>query len=517
MQSLFQWILKKSSTHSYTKEPVEDNYENPVSKQLMENVITLYKYFDKAFDLRVKELEISGIRCAFVIIEGMADSEKYSRFISLPITERIYPEHDAAAVIDFLQNHSSLSAEQGEVRRFDDVLDQLMSGSVVIFIDGVDFAITYNIPGFSFRSISEPSNEVNLRGSREGFTEPIKINITAVRRRIKSPKLKFELMTVGKQSKTSLCIIYMEDKVSKEMLENVKNGLNRVNIDVVLDTGYLIPFLENRPKSMFRSIGTTERPDTLCGKIAEGRIGILLDGTPFALIVPYLFNENFQSLDDYSHSPYYAAFIRALKYISMFVTMLLPGLYVAIGTFHPELFPNSLLFNIATSEDATPFPMVIEAFVIHFIYEILREAGLRLPKPVGHAVSIVGALVIGDAAVTAGIVSAPMIMVVALTALSSFVVPNLYEQITVLRFAFIIVGGALGLFGVMLLFAVTCINILSITESGVPITAPMSPFSLYAQRDTVLRVGWETMAKKDMKVKDLPGTSLRDRSDLDHE
>ncbi|MEG2429676.1 MAG: spore germination protein, partial [Oscillospiraceae bacterium] len=234
----------------------------------------------------------------------------------------------------------------------------------------------------------------------------------------------------------------------------------------------------------------------------------VVDGTPYALIIPYFFAENFQSLDDYSRKSYYVGFVRILKYISFFIAFLLPGIYVAITTFHPEILPPSLLFNVAASEEITPFPVFIEALLFQFMYEIMREAGLRLPRPIGHAVSIVGALVIGDAAVSAGLVGSPMVLIVALTAIASFVVPSLYEPVAILRFAFIFAGGLFGLYGITLLGLVVLFNICSLASFGTPYMSPISPFSLSAMRDTFIRVGFKKMQKTTAKIQDLNGVKI---------
>lgn len=278
------------------------------------------------------------------------------------------------------------------VYSYNELFRFIMSGFVVILIDGAPRGTACGIQGYPYRSISEPTAEVNERGSKEGFTEPIRTNMSLVRRRVKSPLLKFELFPVGKISRTDICLIYMTDRVSAKLLRDVRRKINSIDLDVILTAGYLQPFLTGRPWSLFSDVGTTERPDVLAAKVQEGRIAILIDGTPFALIVPYLFTENFQTLDDYAHSAFYASFIRIIRYFSFIISILLPGAYVAISTFHPELLPQALLFNIAAAEDTTPFPLGIEALIIHLLYEIMREAGLRLPRPVGHAVSIVGAL-----------------------------------------------------------------------------------------------------------------------------
>ena len=268
----------------------------------------------------------------------------------------------------------------------------------------------------------------------------------------------------------------------------------------MLGSGYLQSFLDTPHPSIFSGVGFTERPDVVTAKMAEGKICIIVDGTPNAIIVPYLFIEHFHSLDDYLKRPYYATFIRLLKIASFLVSVFLPGLYVAVCTFHQEIIPESMIFGITGQESRTPFPIMLEAIFIHLVYEIVREAGLRMPKTVGHAISIVGALVIGESAVTAGIVSAPMIIVVGLTAVSSFVVSTLYEPVAVLRFAFIIIGGLSGLYGIMLSFAVVLINASAINPYGVPFTSPMSPTKLGAMRDFILRSDWRKMGKRQMLI-----------------
>ena len=320
-------------------------------------------------------------------------------------------------------------------------------------------------------------------------------------------------MQLGKVSKTSICLCYLESKVSKEILGKVKKNLEKINLETILESGYIIPYLESQGDfSLFSSVGMTERPDTLCGKISEGRIAILVDGTPNALIVPYFFVEYFQHLDDYSMHSYFATFTRWLKYMAFFLSTLLPGLYVGISTFNPEILPGPILSKIALAVGTTPFSLMFETIIIHLIYEIMREAGLRIPRPLGHAVSIVGALVIGETAVSAGLIGAPTLMVVALTAISSYVIPNLYEPISILKFAFIIVGGLLGIWGIMILFTLVLVNLCFKNTYGIPFTAPLAPFNIFAMRDVIVRSGWSFLAKKIIKVQDFPGSEVKDRN-----
>ncbi len=474
---------------------------------LEENIVMLRGFASNSMDLMIREFEVSGVRVALVLCEGMFNHVTLGQMVITPLSHLTLTDPTPDALLDWVRYKGVLAADKGEIRTFSELYRFATSGFAVILIDGIPIGVTLGLQGFSFRSVTEPSGEVNLRGSREGFTEPLRINMTLIRRRIKSPALCFEPMAVGAKSKTDLCIIYMKDAVSPKLLQSVRASLQKVDIDLVLDSGYLQPYLEGAPLSFFSRVGTTERPDTLCAKINEGRVAILVDGSPMALIVPYMFTEHFQSFDDYALRPYYALFIRTLKYISFFLTILLPGLYVAVGTHHPQLLPHPLLYNIASSVQYTPFSMMTEALLIHLIYEILREAGLRLPRPVGQAVSIAGGLVIGNVAVQAGLVGTPLIMVLALTAISSFVIPSLYESMTIFRFAFIIVGGGWGLFGISLGFALLLCNLCSLESFGIPITAPSSPFSPTALRDTLFRQSWKTLGKRVLEVEHLPGSS----------
>ena len=477
---------------------------------LDDNMVKIRQLYSNSSDFVANEMTVSGIRIQILICEGMVNTQTMAEMLIEPLYQlNLFEDSTPQGLQNWLRNDCILANDQQEFRTYGELFRFMMSGFAIVLVDGIDVGLALGLQGFQFRSVSEPSAEVNVRGSREGFIEILRINLTMVRRRIKSPNLKFEMMTLGSKSQTDICLVYLTDKVSDEILHSVKRRLGSIRLDVILESGYLQPFLDDRPLSIFSQVGHTERPDTLCAKINEGRIGILVDGTPFALVVPYFFAENFQSFDDYCHRAFYATFIRWLKYISFFSTILLPGIYVAIATFHPELFPYELLFNIASSEEATPFPLVVEAIIIFIIYEIMREAGLRLPRPIGHAVSIVGALVIGDAAVTAGIIGAPMVMVVALTAISSFVVPSLYEPVTILRFSFIIIGGALGLYGITLAGALVLSNICAINAYGIPFTAPITPFNLFDMRDVVVRKSWQSLQKEQVNIQSYPGSEIK--------
>lgn len=480
-----------------------------LNRDLMENMVKVRALSQNSTDLLERQIEVSGVPVAILMCEGMVNLQLFTQILVRPLTELSLENADGEAVARWVSRETVLSGDQKEFFTYNELFSFLMAGFVVLLIDGVDRGIACGMQGYSFRSVSEPSTEMNITGSREGFVEPIRVNQTMIRRRLRSPSLKFEMYPIGEKSRTDICLVYLTDTADPRMVEEVKRRLGKLSSDILLSQGYLRPYLEGKPFSPFSSVGTTERPDTLCAKINEGRIGILVDGTPFALVVPYLFEEHFQSMDDYSYRPYYGSFIRLLKYFAFLLSIFLPGGYVAITSFSPEMLPDSLLFNIAASEQQTPFSMMTEALVIHLIYEIMREAGLRLPRPVGHAVSIIGALVIGDAAVKAGIIGSSMVMVVALTALSSFVVPSLYEPAAILKFVFILVGGTWGLFGISVGFVLLLTNLCALESLGVPVMAPLSPCAPADLRDGLWRTGWKKLGSFRLRIQDLPGSGWK--------
>ncbi len=402
-----------------------------------------------------------------------------------------------------------IAAEQLDIKNLGDLTLKLQSGFAIILVDGCARAIGIGVQGYKSRGIDEPSSDLNVRGSREGFVEVIRTNMALIRRRIKSPTLVFELSPLGDRSNTDICICYISDKVSPKLLKNVKKRLKSVKLNTILESGYIQPYLEGDGGWFFSECATCERPDVFAAKLYEGRIGILVDGTPFALVVPHLFIESFQTLDDYTQKPFYAFFIRTVRLCAYLITLFLPGAYVAIASYNPEMLPSSLILNLAAAEQTAPFSLMVECLFIHFMYEILREAGIRLPRPIGHAIGVVGGLVIGDITVSAGLVGAPMVLIVALSGLCSFVVPTMYEKIVILRFMYIIAGGFFGLFGLLLAAGAVVIKMCSLSTYGIPYMSPISPFTPKALRDMLVRSDWKKMADSDVTVQSLNGANVK--------
>lgn len=477
---------------------------------IKENINQLKSMFANSADFTVRDMTLQAekpIKSAIITIEGMCSKEVIALSVVNPLLEYSFNSSNGSEVIDTIKSSVLASSEIVEFNTFEEAVSFSTSGFALIAVDGTDRMLAIGTQGFSFRGVNEPESEVVQRGSREGFTEPLRINMTLIRRRIKSPDLVFETATAGNNSKTQLMICYLQKSVSEHILAEVRHRLSECDLDTVLASGYLSEFLEDsNSKSFFSGVGISERPDTVCGKLTEGRVAVLVDGTPAVLILPHLFVEEFQSIDDYSNRPYYATFIRILKYISFFVAVFLPGLYTAFAQFHPEYFPTGLLIKTADALLQTPLPATLEVILITFVYEIMREAGLRIPKPLGHAVSIVGALVIGESAVSAGIISSSTLMVVATAAICSYVTSALYPPIMILRFIFIVTGGLLGLWGIVISALVILVNMCSKTTVGVPYMSSLAPFSWRRMRDVFVRADWKRLGRHTIKVQKFPET-----------
>ena len=502
---MLNWIKKETKAVTFPVSEIKEDIV-PIDLDLEKNILYFKKQLGNSFDILYKKIKLGSQKLCFIMDDGMCDNLLVTQQVVKPILEakQKYFSSEPQKFLENIRDVLCAGIDQKENRTLNDAVRDVLSGLVVVLVDGVDFCECFGVQGFPKRSIENAQSEVQEQGGQEAFIETFKDNVALLRRRIRSPQLRFDVLEIGKTSKTRVCVSYFADRAKPETVKSVKDALKNAELDVVLGSGYLRPFLESDVHSLFSSVGTTERPDIACAEMAEGRIIILVDGTPFALIVPYLFLENFHSLDDYENRPYYSFFIRLLKIVSFFLSMFLPGLYVAATTFHQEILPTAMLYDTAVQESITPFPVVFEALVIHFIYEIVREAGIRMPKSVGHAVSIVGALVIGDAAVSAGLIGAPMLIIVAMTAISSFVVSKIYYPVSILRFVFILIGGLTGFYGIVLGFGVLLVNLCAVKSFDTPFLSPIAPSNFGVMfRDALYRKSWKTLGKRELQIKKL--------------
>ncbi|MCQ2489980.1 MAG: spore germination protein [Ruminococcus sp.] len=471
----------------------------PILTELSDNIARINELSGGSSDVLVNRFVTGGVECALICCEGMVSSQTAAEMILGPVTG-IASQGSADELFSHIQDNLLLSADRTEARDYDTLFRLLNSGFVLLIADGADCALAFGVQGYASRGIQEPSGEGSILGSHEGFTEVIRTNMSLIRRRMKSPELVMELMVKGERSRTDVCLCYMRDRVPKRLLDRIRRSLADIRLESVLSTGYIRPFLEKRSFELFSSTGITERPDVLCSKLIEGRAAVLIDGVPYAIVVPRLLCESFHTLDDYAYKPYYAVFSRWLRYVAFIAAVLLPAVYTAIVMHHPELLNSTLLMLLADAEKNAPLPILAESFVVLLMYEMVREAGIRLPKPAGGAVSIISGLIIGDAAVKSGIVSTPLLTMTALAVLGGLVVPDLAPQVTVLRLAFLAAGGIMGVFGISLLACAVLTNICSTEDYGFPFTAPLSPFAAEGMGDTAVRLGMRKMLRRGFTV-----------------
>ena len=454
-------------------------------------------------DLLINEIEICGIRTALICCEGMVSTSTMTELILHPLMNLKLDNPSPAALFNKIENRMLLSVDRPVAYNYEDFFRLLNSGFAMLAADGQDSVLAFGVQGYDKRGVDEPSGENNITGSHDGFVEVIRSNMSLIRRRMKSPVLVQKLFVMGDKSQTDMCICYMSDRVPKKLIEKIMTSIEKTDLESILSTGYIQPFIEPDKKRFFNSVGRTERPDVLCSKLIEGRVAILVDGNPFALIIPKLWSDDFQTVDDYNFKPYYATFTRWLKYAAFLIAILLPALYVAIAMHHPELLNSTLLLILAESEQNAPFSIITETVGVLIIYEIIKEAGLRLPKAVGGAVSIVGGLIIGDAAGTSGLISTPLLTVAALSVISGFVIPDLAPAITILRIVFIICGGIWGIFGISLFGSAVLFNMCATGDFGFPYTAPISPFKPKTMGDIAVRQGFRKMQNNNFTVEEL--------------
>lgn len=473
--------------------PIEVMLTEPILPDYQENLNQIREIAESSSDLLVNEFLLSGMPAALLCCEGMLSTSMITELILNPITQIQLEQPTAAAVFSYIQNRQLYSIDRSSAKTYGELFRFLNSGFAVLILDGADSALVFGIQGYDKRSINEPSGEDNVMGAKDGFIEVVRVNMSLLRRRMKTPQLKLELFVKGSKSQTDLCLCYMADRVPKKMIRQIKARLDTMELESILSSGYIQPFLENRRGCLFDTVGTTQRPDVLCAKLLEGRVGLLIDGTPFALVIPKLFCESFQTMDDYCYRPSYVTLVRWIKYAAFLVAVLLPSLYLAVALHHPELLNRTLLLILAEAEENAPISLTAEAIGVLLIYEIIREAGLRLPKAVGGAVSIVAGLIIGDAAVASGLISTPMLTVTAVAVIAGFVVPDLSQSVTLLRLAFILAGGILGLFGISLLGIAVLFNLCAAESFGVPIMAPFAPLYTAGMRDTITRENFRKM------------------------
>lgn len=473
---------------------IQDLKSVPIFMELSENKAYLSDLFKDCSDFVIREFQLEHSSNAILFfVDGMVDTELANDTMkSLMILEGREPLLD-----EIVQRNLPVTQTQ-KADNYSDLLISILGGDVGLIVHNNNQAVLLGIRGMQTRSISEPETESVIRGPREGFVENIRTNTSMIRRKLKTPHLKMKNLTIGRESNTSVVVTYLENLADPEIVKEVMRRLEKIDIDAVLESGYLEEFIQDSSYSPFPQVQYTERPDTVAAALLQGRVGIAVDGTPFVLLVPFVFTEILQASEDYYERFQISTLIRWLRYLFLVLSLLTPGLYVAITTFHQDLLPTSLLLSVAAAREAIPFPAVVEALIMEVTFEGLREAGIRLPKTIGSAVSILGALVVGQAAVQAGIVSAPMVIVVSMTGIASFTIPRFNGAIAIrmLRFPIIIAAAIFGMFGILICILIILGHLANLRSFGIPYLSPVGPLSATDLKDVVIRNPWWAMRER---------------------
>jgi spore germination protein KA len=432
------------------------------------------------------------IKCCIVFIDGMVNNEILNENVIQPIVQNMLLKN-SDDIIGSLQNQVIISNNIERASDVDKLVKAIVSGDTVLLLESSPDGLIISSKGWQTRTINEPEAEKVIRGPREGFTEAIMVNLTLIRRKLETPNLKFKFITLGIQSHTKVCICYLEGIANRVILDELYSRLNAINMDGILDSGYIQELIKDSELSPLDTIGGTERPDIVAAKLLEGRIAVIVDGSPFVLTIPYLFVEYFQANEDYYINFYFASIFRFLRIFGFIIAATLPAFYQALVTFHHEMIPSPLLLSISSARLGVPFPTVVELLLLLITFELLREAGTRVPTNIGQTLSIVGALVLGQASVEAKIVSAPVVIVVALSAIANLMLPRITSTFVIMRVVFLFLASFWGLYG--LIFGITgfLLHLCELRSFGIPYMLHLTSFESEDLKDTVIRSPWRYM------------------------
>ena len=459
-----------------------------------------------------------GVNCTLFYADGMVNKELLGALVARPLSF-LTLKKQANKGGRYALNEDEIEKtvrfpELKTVTLFSDSIKEILDGNTLLLVDGLATGFIAGAKLLPVRAVAEPPTDVAVKGPREGFIEDIKTNMSLVRKRLKTPDLRFETLRVGKRSDTAVSVCWLEGTSNPQVKEEIVKKIQSIEIDSVPDSSYIAAFLSPRPHSVFRSIGTTEKPDVFAAKISEGRVGLLVDGSPIALTAPFTLTEDFQTSEDYFVSPFMATIFRLLRFISLFVAILLPAFYVSAQLFKMQLLPLGLMLTIASSVRELPLSPALEMFVVLFLLETLKEASIRMPKYVGMSLSVVGALVLGETAVSAGFLSTPAIIIVAFSGICMYTVPDFVETGSILRWLYLLVAGGLGPFGIVLLSALLLFYLVTSDSFGAPILAPFSPLNKRDLRDSIVKYNMQSLNTRPKLLNSPNKTRLRVKNSM---
>lgn len=480
-----------------------------VSGLLPQDIEWVKQYYNCCSDLIYRHITIGGReprRAAVFYFDGMTDSDIIHNNVLQPLLlDAEFTEKDAESGSDF-KNYFSFLKERllpaGEITIINN-LEQgclsMMNGDALLLIDGCQQAFVIDAKGFPQRPVGRAENEAVLRGPQEAFTEAMRVNTALIRRHLRTNQLKLEEKTLGRYTRTQVAVVYLDGVVNVNIINEVNRRLERLkDVDSILDGSCIEQYIEDNPFSVFPQIQYTERPDKVAASLLEGRVALVVDGSPNVLLLPLMFVQLLQSPEDYYTRMLPGTFMRWIRYMGLLIAILFPSLYVAVTAYHPEMLPLNLLLSIAAAREGVPFPAFLEALIMELCFELLREASIRLPGAIGNTIGIVGALVIGDAAVSARLVAPQMVIVVAITAIGSFTVPSMEASypVRLLRFPLMLLAAGFGLYGVALGVMAILLHLVHLRSFGFPYLEPVAPFKGRELQDVLVRAPrWQMMTK----------------------
>lgn len=474
-------------------------FENKkISENIDENIDLFGEIFAKDAAIRKREL-IFGYknqnRAVLYFVDSMINADTLTDAVIRPLLQHEYRQGDTE-LIEYIEKQVLFADEISKSSNVAVLLSSLLYGDTVIIVDGCSMALTVNTKGWRSRGVDEPKDERVLEGPREGFDEALMRNHTQLRRKLPTPDLCIELVKLGRKTDTKIFICYVESIVNRRVLNIIKERLEKIDIDGVLDSNYISELITKDKFSLFKTIGKTQKPDVVAAKLLEGRVAIMVDGTPTVLTAPYFFLENFQSDDDYYQNFLTSAIGRTLRYICFYASIYLPALFLAFAVFNPHLLPLSFLQSIIKSRVDVPFSTFGECIILIILFEILKETGVRMQQSVGHALSIVGGLVVGQAAVEAGIISAPILIITALSGITGLIVPKLKASVFYFKLFFVLLSACFGLFGFFIGTTLLHIHLYALETFGISYVSAGRALKKSELKDTIFRTSWKNMIKR---------------------
>lgn len=465
----------------------------------LEKDISLFKeIFKKDCALRIKRIKArkcENLDCALVYMDGMVDSEQVNDAVIEPLLT-VDVKKSSEDLSEYIENQVLFARDVKKLDNLADIISGILYGEALLLINGSQKGLNIDVKGWKTRGISEPQDERVLKGPREGFEEAALLNLAMLRRKLQTPDFCSETLRVGRRTGTMVFVCYLDSLADSAMVVELKKRIKKIDIDGILDSNYIAELIRDRKHSLFKTNGSSERPDVIASKLLEGRIAIIVDGTPVVITFPYLFSENFQSDEDYYRNFAVSSVGRFLRYLCFFLSVSIPAVFIAVTAFHRELLPTSLAISVAQLRGGVPFSPFTECLLMIFVFEILKETGARMPQSLGHALGIVGGLVVGQAAVDARIISTPMLIVIALSGISGLMIPKLNGAVFYYRFIFLFLGVFLGLLGYIIGILGMIMHILSLDSLGVDYTSDLRRGDFQSLKDTFWRTSWTKMLKR---------------------